>query len=145
MRRYSMSNKEGVAKILPRNGNDQKALWSIAGLIALIGVVFVTVLFFQHRRQQEMEYTWQRATATIEDVRPVAVLQVDSKYGGAMLYQVEILARYDANGSEQRRWIKIERKPGPRPEDSQMSRWKGKQFVVRWKASQPDQVVPELN
>jgi len=145
MRRYSMSDNEGVAKILPKNRDDRKTLWSIAGLVALIVVVFATVLFFQHRRQQEMEYTWQRATATIEDVRPVVVSQVNSQFGGAMLYQVEVLARYDVNGSEQRRWIKIERRPGPQPEESQMSRWKGKQFVVRWKTSQPDQVVPELN
>jgi hypothetical protein len=140
-----MSDNEGVAKILPKNRDDRKTLWSIAGLVALIVVVFATVLFFQHRRQQEMEYTWQRATATIEDVRPVVVSQVNSQFGGAMLYQVEVLARYDVNGSEQRRWIKIERRPGPQPEESQMSRWKGKQFVVRWKTSQPDQVVPELN
>jgi len=109
-------------------------------------VVFVVaVLFFQHRRQEEMENSWQSATATIEDVRPVVVSQVNSKFGGAMLYQVEILAHYNANGFEQKRWIKIENLPRPNPDASQIARWKGKEFVVRWKASQPDQVVPELN
>jgi hypothetical protein len=109
-------------------------------------VVFVvTVLFFQHRRQEEMENSWQSATATIEDVRPLVVSQVNGKLGGAMLYQVEVLALYNANGLKQKRWIRIERRPGPSPNENQIARWKGKQFVVRWRASQPDQVVPELN
>jgi hypothetical protein len=109
-------------------------------------VIFVvTVLFFQHRRQEEMENSWQSATATVEDVRPVVVSQVNGQFGGAMLYQVEVLAHYKANGLEQRRWIRIERIPGSRPDESQIARWKGKQFVVRWKASQPNQVVPGLN
>jgi hypothetical protein len=140
-----MPDRKAAAKILPKSGKDRRTLWSISGFLGLIVVFVVAVLFFQHRRQQEIEGTSQSAIATIEDVRPVVVSQVNSQFGGAMLYQVEVLAHYNANGSEQRRWIRIERKPGPSPDESQTSRWKGKQFVVRWKASQPDQVVPELN
>jgi hypothetical protein len=117
----------------------------MGGYLSLVVIFVATVLFFQHRRQQEIEATWQSATATIEDARPVVVSQVNSQFGGAMLYQVEVLAHYNANGFEQRRWIRIERRPGPGPDKSQIARWKGKQFVVRWKASQPDQVIPELN
>ena len=117
----------------------------MAGYFALIVVFIVVALFFQHRKQKEIQDTWQSAPATVEDVRPVAVSQVNSQFGGAMLYQVDVLAQYVANGLEQRRWIRIESRPGRRPDDSQRARWKGKQFVVRWKASQPDQVVPELN
>ena|SRR5271168_4264014 len=145
MRQYSMTDKEAAAKIIPKNRNDRKTLWTMGGYFALIVIFVVTVLFFQHRRQREIEDTWQSATATIEDVRPVVVSQINSKFGGAMLYQVEVLAHYDANGFEQRRWIRIESRPGPGPDKSQIARWKGKQFVVRWKASQPDQVIPELN
>ena|ERR1700733_14192538 len=145
MRRYIMPDKEAAIKVLPKNRSDRKTLWIMGGYLALTVIFVVTVLFFQHRRQQEIEDTWQSATGTIEDVRPVAVSQVNSQFGGAMLYQVEVLAHYNANGLEQRRWIRIEQMPRLRPSESQIARWKGKQFVVRWKASQPDRVVPELN
>ena len=144
MRRYSIPDKEAAAKILPKSRKDRRTLWSIGGFLGLIVILVVGVLVSQHKRQQEIE-TWQSAVATIEDVRPVVVSQVNSQLGGAMLYQVEILAYYNANGLEQRRWIRIERRPGSSPDENQIARWKGKQVVVRWKASQPDQVVPELN
>jgi hypothetical protein len=144
MRRYSTSDKGVLAKIFPKNRNDRKTLWTMGGYLALMVIFVLAVLFFQHRRLEEIN-TWQSTTATIEDVRPVLVSQVNSQFGSAMLYQVEILAHYKANGLEQRRWIRIERRPGPSPDRNQIARWKGKQFVVRWKASQPDQVVPEAN
>jgi hypothetical protein len=140
-----MPDRKAAAKMLPKSRKERRTLWSIVGFLTPVMISVVAILFFQHRRQPEMEDTWQRATATIEDVRPVVVSQVNSQFGGAMLYQVEILAHYNANGLEQRRWIRIERRPGPSPDESQISRWKSKQFVVRWKASQPDRVVPELN
>jgi hypothetical protein len=145
MRRHSMPDKEAAAKIRPKNAKDQRTLWVIGGSLALMVVFVVTVLFFQNKRRQEMENTWQSATATIEDVRPVVASQVDGKYGSAMLYQIEILANYDANGVEQHRWIRIEQMPRPSPDNSQLSRWKGKQCVVRWKASQPNRLIAELN
>jgi hypothetical protein len=145
MRHYSIPDNEAAAKILPKSRSDCRTLWFIGGYLDLIVVFVVVVLFFQHRRQEEMENSWQSATATIDDVRPVVVSQVNSKFGGAMLYQVEVLAHYNANGFEQKRWIRIENMPRLSPDKSQIARWKGKQFVVRWKALQPDQVVPELN
>src|SRR5437868_10729548 len=145
MRRYSMSDKSVLAKIFPKSRNNRKTLWTMGGYLALMVIFVVAVVFFQHRRLEEIRNTWQSATAIIEDVRPVVVSQVDSQFGGAMLYQVDILAHYKANGFEQRRWIRIERRPGPSPDGNQIARWKGKQFVVRWKATQPDQVVQELN
>jgi hypothetical protein len=140
-----MSDREAATKILPKSRKDSRTLWKIGAFLAFLVVFVMTVLLFQHWRQQEMENSWQSATATIEDVRPVVVSQVNSQFGGAMLYQVEVLAQYNANGLEQRRWIRIESKPGPSPDESQIARWKGKQFVVRWKASQPDQVIPQFN
>jgi hypothetical protein len=145
MRRYSIPDREAAIKILPKSHKDRKTLWSIGGFLGLMVFFVVAVLFFQHRRQREIEDTWQSATATIEDARPVVVSQVNSQFGGEMFYQVEVLAHYNANGFEQRRWIRIERRPGPSPDENQTARWKGKQFVVRWKASQPDRVVPKLD
>jgi hypothetical protein len=140
-----MPDREAAAKILPKSAKDRRKLWSIGGYLGLMIVFVVAVLFFQHRRQRKIEETWQSATATIEDVRPVVVSQVNGQFGGAMLYQVDVLAHYKANGFEQRRWIRIENRPRLNPDENQIARWKGKQSVVRWKASQPDQVVPELN
>jgi hypothetical protein len=145
MRRYSMPDKEAAAKIRPKSLKDQKTLFVLGGYLTLTVVFVLAVLFFQHKRQQEMENLWQSTTATIEDVRPVVALQVDSQVGSAMVYQMEILAHYDANGVEQHRWIRIEQMPGPSPDKSQISRWKGKQCVVRWKTSQPNRVIAELN
>src|SRR5260370_20837709 len=106
-----MPDKEAAAKVRPKNRNDRRALTTMGGYCALIVIFVVTVLFFQHRRQQEIEATWQSATATIEDARPVVVSQVNNQFGGAMFYQVEVLAHYNANGFEQRRWIRIKRRP----------------------------------
>jgi hypothetical protein len=140
-----MPDRQAAAKILPKSRKDSRTLWKIGAFLASLVVFVMTVLLFQHRRQEEMENSWQSATATIEDVRPVVVSQVNSGSGGAMLYQVEVLAHYNANGFEQRRWIRIESKPRPTPDADQIASWKGKQFVVRWNASQPDQVIPQLN
>lgn len=146
MRRYSMPDKEAAAKILPKNPKDRKSLWVIGACLALMVIFVVTVLFLGDRRRHEMENIWQSATATIEDVRPVIASQVDSKVGSAMLYQAEVLADYRSNGLEQRRWIKIERLPELRADvEFKAFRWKGRQCIVRWKTSQPDQVIAELN
>jgi hypothetical protein len=102
MRRYSMPGKAAAAKLLPKNRNDRNALWTMSGYFLLIVIFVVTVLFFQRRRSQEIDTTWQSATATIEDARPVVVSQVNSQFGGATLYQVEVLAHYNANGVEQK-------------------------------------------
>jgi hypothetical protein len=140
-----MPDREAAVKVLPKNRKDRRILWTMAGYLVIIVVFIVVALFFQHRKQKEIEETWQSSPATIEDVRPVAVSQVNNQFGGAMLYQMDVLADYKVNGLQRRRWIRIESKPGRLPEESLMSRWKGKQFVVRWKASQPDQIIPELN
>jgi hypothetical protein len=145
MRRDVITDREALAKIRPKTIADQKKLWILGGYLALMIVFVVVVLFFQHRRRQEIESGWQSAAATIVDVRQVAALQANSQVGGAMLYQIEILANYDANDVKQQRWILIQQMPRPDPDKSQISRWKGKQCVVRWKASQPNQVIAELN
>jgi hypothetical protein len=87
-----MPDRDAAAKLIPKSCNDRKTLRTICGYLALTIVFVAAALFFQHRRQQEMEETWQSATATIEDVRPAVVSQANNQFGGAMLYQVEVLA-----------------------------------------------------
>src|SRR5580698_4400447 len=101
MRRYSMPEKEAVVKILPKDRKDRKRLWTMAGYLVFIVVFVVAALFFQHRKQKEIEDTWQSSPATVEDVRPVAVAQGNGQFGGAMLYQMDVLADYKVNGLEQ--------------------------------------------
>jgi len=141
-----MSDGEAVAKVVPQTRNDVRRLWIILGYLSLTVAIVAAILFARHRRQEEMERTWQSATATIEDVRSIPAVQIESGRGGAMLYRVEILTRYNTDGAEQRRWIKVEQLPKSVSDIRfEEFRWKGKQCTVRWKSSQPDQVVAEVN
>jgi hypothetical protein len=115
-----MSDKEAAVKILPRTPKDRNTLRLVGGYLALVVIFVVIVLFFQHRRRQEMENTWQSAAATIDDVRPVVASQVNSEIGSAMLYQIEILVHYAANGDDQHRWIRIENIPGSNANKNQI-------------------------
>jgi hypothetical protein len=98
MRRYSIPDQEAAAKILPKSRKDRRTLWSIGGFLGLIVILVVGVLVSKHKRQQEIE-TWQRAVATIEDVRPVVVSQVNSQLGGC-----DALSSGDI-GTLQREWL----------------------------------------
>ena len=84
--------------------------------------------------------------ATIEDVQPQIVEQVNGVKGGVMLYEVAILASYRSDEGEQRRWITVNQQPETLDEaELQAFRWKGQQCVVRWKLLQPDQVIVEVS
>ena len=88
-----------------------------------------------------MENSWESATATIEEVRPV----VASQAARGMLYRPEVLAHYKANGFGTKA-VDFDRAAAGILKVCILSfRWKGQQCIVRWKASKPDQVVPELN
>jgi hypothetical protein len=142
----AMSEREALIAIRPRTRGDWKTLWTIVGYIALaLGVVIA--LYILHRKHEErIAQTWQSATATIEDVRPVLVSRRESNFGGAMFYQLEVLVQYTADDAQQKRWIRIEQQPISLT-DAQLKifRWKGQQCVVRWPASQPNHVIAEVN
>ncbi len=146
MRRYSMSDRDALGKIRPGNHGDWHQLRVLSGYLALV-VVFVAVIFFlKHRHRVDVEQHWKCAMATIEDVQPKVVERVNTARGGAMLYEVEILARYQSDKGEQRRWIAIEQQPEPLADaELQSFRWKGQQCVVRWNPSMPEQVIAEVD
>jgi hypothetical protein len=141
-----MSEHDALVAIRPRTRGDWKTLWTIVGYIALaVGVVIA--LYIHHLKHEErIAQTWQSATATIEDVRPVLVSHRESNFGGAMLYQLDVLVQYTADGAQQKRWMRIEQQPMSLT-DTQLKifRWKGQQCVVRWPASQPNHVIAEVN
>ena len=146
MRRYSMSDRDALGKIRPGNHSDWRQLRVLSGYLALAAVFVAVIFFLKHRHREEVEQNWKCAMATIEDVQPKLVEQVNSARGGAMLYEVAILASYRSGEREQRRWIIVEQQPESLAEaELQVFRWKGQQCVVRWKASSPDQVIAEVS
>jgi hypothetical protein len=79
-------------------------------------------------------------------VRTKLVSETGSQYGGAMLYQVQVLASFPVNGSIEERWITVDQVP--KSLDAihfQEYRWKGGKYFVRWKPSDPDRIVIEIH
>jgi hypothetical protein len=141
-----MPDRAALAKLRPRSDRDRHRIRVIGGYLALTAILIAAVFFFKHRRREDMEQNWNVATAVIEDVRPKVVAQVDTSRGGAMLYQVEILVRYRADGTDQRRWVAVEQLPEVLSEvELQAFRWKGRQCIVRWKPSDSSKVFAEVS
>jgi hypothetical protein len=146
VRHYSMPEGEAIAALRPKNRKDQKRLLTF-GIYLLIAVAGVTVIFvMKHRHREEIEQSWQVSTALIEDVRFKEISRAETARGGAMLYDVEVLANYTSAGTGQKRWIRVEQRPEVLSEAQlQAFRWKGKQCFVRWNISRPDQIIADVN
>jgi hypothetical protein len=141
-----MPERNAWAKLRPRSVRDWHGIRVLGGYLALIAIFFTAAFFFRHKQHEEIEQSCKSATAIIEDVRPTAVATVDTRRGGGMLYEVAILARYSADGTEQQRWITVQQQLEPLG-DAQLQafRWKGKQCTVRWKPSDPNKVIAEVS
>ena len=146
MLHYSMPEKKAVAGLRPKNRKDQKQLITIGIYLVIAVAVVAAIVVIKHRHREEIEQNWQAATALIEDVRFKEISRVESQRGGAMLYDVEVLANYTSAGVEQKRWIRVEQLPEVLTEAQfQAFRWKGKQCFVRWNISRPDQIIADVN
>ncbi len=109
-------------------------------------VVVSALFFFKHRHHDYVEQNWKCATATIVEVRSKEIEQVNSARGGVILYEVSILAKYTSGGTEHEQWIVVEQPPVTLAElELETFRWKGQQCVVRWKLSEPDQMIAEVS
>jgi flagellar basal body-associated protein FliL len=141
-----MPDKEGWARIRPNGSRDWHVIRILSGYLALIAIVFATAFFVRHKQREEMEQSWESATAVIEEVRPTAAAVMNTNKGGGMLYEVAILAKYTADGVDQERWIKVQQQLESL-DDAQLQafRWKGKQCIVRWKPSDPNKVIAEVS
>jgi hypothetical protein len=141
-----MPERAALAKLRPRSARDWHRIRVVGGYLAFIAIFIAAVFFFKHKSRGDMEQNWNSATATIEDVRPREVAQVNTSRGGAMLYQVEVFVRYKSDGADQQRWIAVEQMPEVLSEaELQAFRWKGKQCIVRWKPSDPSKVFAEVS
>jgi hypothetical protein len=102
--------------------------------------------FLKHRHHEDVVQNWKCETATVVDVRSKVIEQVNSVRGGAMLYEVSILAKYLSDGVNREQWIVVEQPPVTLAEvELETFRWKGQQCVVRWKLSEPDQMIVEVS
>jgi hypothetical protein len=108
--------------------------------------VFVAAILLKRRHHEDAVQNWKCATATVVDVRFKVIEQVNSARGGAMLYEVSILAKYVSDGVSRERWIVVEQPPVTLDEvELETFRWKGQQCVVRWQLSEPDQMIAEVS
>ena len=141
-----MPEREAVQHLRPRGRKDVQALYGIIGVLALIVVTAASFMFLRQQDQQRREQTWESAVADIEDVRIELASQLNSQRGSAMLYDVQILARYSVGGTKQERWVTVPQAPRQLSEAQlQAFRWKGKTCFVRWKPSAPNQVLAEVS
>jgi hypothetical protein len=141
-----MPDKEELARIRPKGSRDWHVIRILSGYLAFIAIFFATALFMRHKQREEMEQSWESATAVIEEVRPTVAAVVNTSRGGGMLYEVAILAKYTVDGVDQERWIKVQQQLESLG-DAQLQafRWKGKQCIIRWKPSDPNKVIAEVS
>jgi hypothetical protein len=141
-----MSNHEAATKLRPKNRNEWRQLMILSGCFILIIVFVATLLFLRQRHRHDIEANWESSIATIEDVRVQELGLFESSRGGTMLYNVQVFAKYDVNGTTHERWITVQQRPvNGAWARLQASRWKGQTCFVRWKPSSPDQVVADVS
>jgi len=127
----------------PRNGHN-----NLLGVFVLVlgTILAVSGLLYLKQRTRLARANWANAAGTVEDTRTRLVSQSDSKYGGRMLYQVEVLAAFSVNGSHQERWIPVEQTPKTLTSTQyEQAQWKGSKCVVRWNPSNPREMAVELH
>ena len=121
-------------------------LIKIAACVAFGMVLSFSVWLLQQNWQRVREMTWNKSTSTIEQVRPVVAAKVDSEYRGTMLYDVQVLVRYNPGGASAERWVTVRQTPKPLPDiELEALRWKGQKCTVLWNPSNADQVDIEIN
>jgi hypothetical protein len=142
MRRHSMSDHEGFRHLRPQTPKDRRSLFNLVSFALTIIFCIVGLFYLKHRVQKDREQNWNSSIATIEDVRTISAIDE----GRAILYDVQILAKYSINGSPNERWITVQQKPQLLA-NAQLEafRWKGMTCFVRWKPSDPNQVIAEIS
>jgi hypothetical protein len=146
MRRHSMSERSAWKKLSPKKQSDWHQIRVLGGYLSLMGLFIAAVVVSKYIHHKDLEHNWQSATAIIEDVRPKIIARIDSDRGGAMLYEVSVLVSYNLQGAKQERWVTVEQQPKSLAEaELQGYRWKGKEYLVRWKVSNPDHVIAEIS
>jgi hypothetical protein len=141
-----MSDRTALASLKPSSRGDWHRIRVVVGYIAVIAVAVSALFIFKHRHHDAVIQNWKCATATIVEVRSKEIEQANSARGGVLLYEVSILAKYASSGAEHEQWIVVEQPPVTLGEvELETFRWKGQQCVVRWKLSEPEQMIAEVS
>lgn len=141
-----LSNSAALHSIKPKRRSDWQSLAKLAAY-GLLGIVSLAgLLYNKHRQQVSRERDWSSALATIQDTRIHLASQNNSEFGGAMLYEVEIQARYSVHGEVRAQWTTISQSPKPLADALlEAHLLTKKQCVVRWRSSDPHHIVADLN
>ena len=146
MRHHAMSDRKALRLIRPHKRSDWQKLTKITAYVVLALIAVVGLIYNKHRVQIQREQEWTSAVATIENTRTQLVMQSNSQGGGAMFYEVQVLAKYSSEGLIQERWTTLSQLPKLLA-DAQLQGYllKHKQCVVRWNPRDPSHIVAEIN
>lgn len=72
-------------------------------VVAVVGMLMVAVVL----ARSPFDRAHRMARGTIEDGRIVTAGAHDGSYGGRIVYELDVLVRYTADGAEQERWMPV--------------------------------------
>ncbi|MEG9436750.1 hypothetical protein JAO29_11320 [Edaphobacter sp. HDX4] len=141
-----LSNPAALHSLLPKRRSDWQSLAKLAAYVSLGIICLAGLLYNKHRQQIRREQEWSSALATIEGTRIRLAVHGFSQFGGAMLYEVEVQARYSVDGEVREQWTTISQIPKLLA-DAQLQAHllTKKQCIVRWRPNDPDHIVAEID
>lgn len=143
-----MSDEEGLRRIQPRSRRDWRQLIFLVTVIVLSAAALIGLRYVLHRTEQSRVQNWRTGIATIEDVRGQLAATFGAAYddrGGAVLYNVQVLVRFQDGASRREEWVPV----GDYPRRSDLLEldkryWPGKSYPIRWNPANPRQAVIDL-
>jgi hypothetical protein len=146
MSRHGRSNRHAVEQVAQRDSPAWFVLLAISCIFIVPVLAIVGFRLESTRVARYQEENWSSAIATIEDVRMKPVVQTNGTFGGAMLYQVDVLASFIQDGAHKARWITVDNGPERFADADRNARvWKGKQYFVRWNPTNSKQITIAIN
>jgi hypothetical protein len=114
-------------------------------IIPVLALACIGGFFYEEHSFKRQHQTWTTVAAVAEDTRLHPIARYALEYGSKDLYTVDVLATYSFNDVPQKDWIPLSESPKTLDEaKSQAASLKGKQCLVRWDPSAPDQKIAEL-
>jgi len=102
-----------------------------------IFLTLIAALFLLIDRTRMFPDHFETANGRILEIRKVVDGQVDSQYGGRMIYGVEAHVQYTTNGKSQNRWLRVS---DNMPRETLLLRLTSnpKECIVYWPPKQPE-------
>ncbi len=142
----SLPNSAALRYLRPKSQEDWRQFRNLCAWVLFAIAVAPGLLYHQYSLHRMLREDWTSAAATIKDTRTERLQIANWDYGGAVLYEVEMLAKYSVNGAEHEKWIALSEYPHSQS-DAQLKAYllKGKQCFVRWNPAHPDQIVADIH